>query len=264
MSNGPVFPAVSRPGQPVRLVTIFSLGLALGLAGNTAQAGEAGPGIEERPAVTAGASTAAAVNPDLSITVFEQLQQYQSQIETLTGRIEQLEHALSQAREQEKARYLDTDARLKQLEQAPKAAAPVAAATPVADAPSAGDDEKALFDRARALVREKKFDDAITAFGEQIRQYPNGELFPSALYWLGEMWLVASTPDAPKAGRHFYRVYNEFPKNSWAPAAMYRHGQLLCQGEDIKKGRLTLARVMSQYSSAAEAKKAETALKQCQ
>lgn len=263
MSNGPVFPAVSRPGQPVRLVALFSLGLALGIAGNTAQAGEAGPGIEERPAVTAASSSAA--SQDLSITVFEQLQQYQSQIETLTGRIEELEHALSQAREQEKARYLDTDARLKQLEQAPKAAAPVAAAAaPVADAPAAGDDEKVLFDRARALVREKKFDDAIAAFGDQVKQYPNGELFPSALYWLGEMWLVASTPDAPKAGRYFYRVYNEFPKNSWAPAAMYRHGQLQCQGEDVRKGRLTLARVMSQYSSAPEAKKAETALKQCQ
>ncbi|MFP5441396.1 MAG: YbgF trimerization domain-containing protein [Gammaproteobacteria bacterium] len=264
MSNGPVLPAVSRPGQPVRLVAFLSVGLALGFVANTAQAGQAGPGIEERPAVTAAASAAASSAPDLSIAVFEQLQQYQAQIETLTGRIEELEHALSQAREQEKARYLDTDARLKQLEQAPKASAPVAATTPEAQAPAAGDDEKVLFDRARALVREKKYDEAITAFGEQIKQYPNGELFPSAMYWLGEMWLVASTPDAAKAGRHFRRVYNEFPKNSWAPAAMYRHGQLQCQGDDIKAGRLTLARVMSNYSSAPEAKKAETALKQCQ
>ncbi len=228
-------------------------------------AGTVGPGIEERPAVTA--SSGAASAQDISVTVFEQLQQYQSQIETLTGRVEELEHALQQARDQEKARYLDTDSRLKQLEQQSTVAAPATASTAPA-ATSTGNtsvgDEQAMFERARDLVRSKKYDEAITAFGEQLKAYPVGDLFPSAMYWLGEMWQVASTPDLPKAGRYFYRVYNEFPKNNWAPAAMLRHGQLQCQGDEMTKGRVTLARVMSQYAGSPEAKKAEAALKQCQ
>ncbi|MFZ5723139.1 MAG: YbgF trimerization domain-containing protein [Pseudomonadota bacterium] len=241
---------------------LFFAGLLAGPLSVTA--GQAGPGVEERPAVTA--ARAAADAPDISIAVFEQLQQFQSQVEALTGRIEQLEHALTQAREQEKARYLDTDARLKQLEQAkPAAAVPAATAEPPAATPAAtaGSDEKTLFEQARALVREKKYDAAIDAFGEQLKQFPRGELVPSAMYWLGEMWLVASAPDAPKAGRYFYRVYNEFPKSSWAGTAMYRHGLLQCQGEEASKGRVTLSKVLIQYPGSQDAKLADAALKQC-
>lgn len=241
---------------------VVTLPLLLPLA---ATAGQAGPGVEERPAVTA--ATAAAATQDLSVAVFEQLQQFQSQIETLTGRIEELEHALQQAREQEKARYLDTDARLKQLEQqVAKAAA--AAATPAAvDAPAATEstvdgDEKAVYDRARALVREKKFDEAIAVFNQQLKQFPQGELAPSAMYWLGEMWLVAAVPDAAKAGRYFYRVYNEFPKSTWAGTAMYRHGILQCQADETAKGRVTLSKVPLQYPGTQDAKLADAALKQ--
>lgn len=225
-------------------------------------AGKVGPGIEERPAITA--SQGAAPVQDVSVTVFEQLQQYQSQIELLTGRIEELEHALKQASDQERARYLDTDTRLKQIEQQSSTSTSAPVAAPAAAVAAPAGDEQAMFDRARELIRDKKYDDAITAFGEQIKAWPAGELFPSAMYWLGEMWQVASTPDLPKSGRYFYRVYNEFPKNSWAPAAMFRHGQLQCQGDEVTKGRVTLARIMSQYPGSPEAKKADAALKQCQ
>ncbi len=232
------------------------------LAAGVAMAGKTGPGIEERPAVTVGAAASAtATASDVSVTVFEQFQQYQAQIEALTGRVEELEHALSQAREQERARYLDVDGRLKALEQAPKAAQPVAAPVETAAEPAAGDDEKVLFERGRALVREKKYDDAIGAFEQQLKQFPRGELVPNAMFWLGQMWLAASQPDAPKAGRYFYRVYNEYPKSPLASNAMYQHGIVQCQ-EDVTKGRVTLNRVIVQYPGSPDAKLADNALKQ--
>lgn len=225
-------------------------------------AGQTGPGVEERPAVnatTAGALPGAG-SSDLSVTVFEQFQQFQAQIEALTGRVEQMEHELRQARDQERARYVDTDARLKALEQAAKQR-PADAVVPADTVPAVGDDEKVLFDRALVLVREKKYDDAIGTLEQQLRQFPRGELAPAAMYWLGEMWLAASNPDAPKAGRYFYRVYNEFPKSARASAAMYRHGLLQCQ-DDAPKGRVTLNKVIIQYAGTPDAKLAENALKQ--
>lgn len=228
----------------------------------------AAPGVEERPAMTAAA--AAASSRDLSVAMFEQFQQFQAQLDALTGRIEELEHALRQAAEQDKARYLDIDARLKQLEQAaqrpaaaPSAGAPATApgASPVETADS---DEKALYDRAVALVKDKQYDASISAFEQQLKQYPRGEMAPLAMYWLGEMWLVAATPDAAKAGRYFYRVYNESPKSLRASTAMYRHGLLQCQHDEVAKGRVTLSKVLVQYPGTADARLADTALKQCQ
>lgn len=263
MKTGSPRVAIGSSAGSIRLLSLASLLWVL--PAPAVMASEAGPGIEERPAVTA--ATTAAAAQDLSTSVFQQLQDYQSQIEKLNGRIEELEHALAQEREQEKTRYLDTDARLKQLEQAKQQPA-VAAAAPVAEAPAAaaGDnDEKAAFERARGLVREKKYDDAISAFEQQLKQFPRGELAPSAMYWLGEMWLVASKPDAPKAGRYFYRVYNEYPKSNWAPTAMYRNGVLQCQGGEVPKGRVILSKVLVQYPGSPDAKLAESALKQqCQ
>ena len=227
----------------------------------------AAPGVEERNAGNAGA---VAPSTDQSIAVFEQFQQFQSEIETLTGRVEQLEHALGQARDQDRARYLDLDARIKALElaaqkpaaEAGAATVPAAAAAAGTALPAATDDEKALFDRALALVREKKYDAAIDQFEQQLKLFPRGELAPTAMYWLGEMWLVASVPDAPKAGRYFYRVYNEYPKSTRASAAMYRHGLLQCQGDELAKGRVTLNKVIIQYSASQDAKLAEMALQQ--
>lgn len=233
------------------------------LAGGQAWAGQEAPGVEERPAgrpAATGTAPAAAGAADVSVAVFEQFQQFQSQVEVLTGRVEQLEFELRQAREQERARYVDLDARLKALEQSARQR-PAESAAAADPAPAGADDEKALFDRGLAQVREKKYDAAINAFEVQLKQFPRGELAPTAMYWLGEMWLAASTPDAAKAGRYFYRVYNEFPKSPRAGTAMYRHGLLQCQ-DDVPKGRVTLNKVVIQYAGSPDAKLAENALKQ--
>lgn len=247
---------------------VILLPLALAFGSNLFAA----PGVEER---SAGAASVSASATDQSVVVFEKLQQFQSQIEVLTGRLEEVEHKLRQAREQDRARYSDLDARTVTLEKAlaevtaklaknaeAAAAVPVTAVTPSADAAVAGEDEQALFDRALALVREQKYDAAITAFEQQIKRFPRGELTPTTMYWLGEMWQAVATPDIPKAGRYFFRVYNEYPKSSRASAALYKHGMIQCLGDEIAKGRVTLSRVLTQYPASAEAKLAESALKQ--
>lgn len=247
--------ATNRIDGRLLLALLLAAGLAPALV-------RAAPGIEERPAITA---SAAASSRDLSVAMFEQFQQFQAQIDALTGRIEELEHALGQAREQDKARYLDLDARIKQLEQAARQPAPSASVPAAPPSGSADSDEKALYDRAAALVKDKQYDAAISAFEQQLKQFPRGEFAPQAMYWLGEMWQVAATPDMAKAGRYFYRVYNETPKNLRAGTAMYRHGLLQCQQNEVAKGRVTLSKVLVQYPGSQDAKLADAALKQqCQ
>lgn len=250
---------------------LFAAGLVTtGLfATGTVWGGQAGPAVEDRPAPTSGAasraSSAEGPSTDLSVTVFERFGQFQSQLETLTGRIEQLEHELRQAREQARVRYVDMDARLNALQQNAKPGdADTGGSADVALAQPGVDDEKAAYDRATGLVRASKFDDAIKAFDAQLKDFPRGELAPLAMYWLGEMWLVASTPDEPKSARYFYRVFNEYPKSSRAGAAMYKYAVIQCQS-DAPKGRVLLNKVILQHAGTLEAKQAQAALKQqCQ
>ncbi len=233
------------------------------------QGGQVGPAVEDRPALASGAvsraSSATAPSADLSVTVFERFGQFQLQLETLTGRIEQLEHELQQAREQARVRYVDVDARLNALQQsALSGGADAGSSADVAPPQPAVDDEKLAYDRATGLVRANKFDDAIKAFDAQLKDFPRGELAPLAMYWLGEMWLVASAPDESKSARYFYRVFNEYPKSSRAGAAMYKYAVIQCQS-DAPKGRVLLNKVILQHAGTLEAKQAQAALKQqCQ
>lgn len=246
-------------------IRLLLVTLPLLAAGMVHAAGVEGPVVEERSAAPRSAPDAAASpEGDAAVVVYEQLQQFQQQIEMLTGRIEQLEHALSQATEQQRTQYIDLDGRLRALQQEPAQPAASPAASPaVTEGGREGlDDEQAAYEHAQSLVRDRRFDDAIKEFERQLTQYPRGDLAPQAMYWLGELWLAASTPDAPKAGRYFYRVYNEYPKHARASAAMYRHGLIQCQAGDVAKGRVTLNRVIVQHAGSPDAKLADAALRQ--
>lgn len=245
---------------------MFARFLVLALAVVAAGASAAdGVRVEDRSTGQAASpSSASSREGDAAVVVFEQLQQFQSQIEALTGRVEQLEHALRQSSEQQRVQYLDLDGRINALKQAPVAAAPDAPveAGTNPESPQAADAGQASYDKAQALVRERRFDEALKAFEQHLKQYPRGELAPQAMYWLGELWLAVATRDAPKAGRYFYRVYNEYPKHARAPAAMYRHALVQCETEEAVKGRATLNRLIVQYPGSPDAKLAETALRQ--
>lgn len=227
----------------------------------------AGVRIEDRSVEQPASSVAAASarEGDAAVVVFEQLQQVQLQMEALTGRIEQLEHELRRATEQQRAQYLDLDGRIISLSQRAGPAEPEAdQAGTTASTPASPevDPEQMAYEKAQSLVRERRLDEAIKAFEQQLKQHPRGELVPQAMYWLGELWLAATTRDAPRAGRYFFRVYNEYPKHPRASSAMYRHGLVQCETDETAKGRATLNRVIVQYPGTPDAKLAEAALRQ--
>lgn len=223
------------------------------------------PGAAATAAVPAQAAPADDNGSDASTAMFEQLQSMRSLIEGLTGRIEELENAQHQAREEQKARYLDLDARINALGQ-PAAGAAAAAGAPAASTPAAatpgGNAERDEYEAAKQLVLDSRYTEAIKAFERYLKNYPRGEYMAHALYWLGEMWLVVDKPDPALAQRYFARVPNEFPRSDKASAATYKIGLLQCQGGDKAKGRVTLSRLKVQYGSSPEARLVDDALAQ--
>ncbi|MDR2368437.1 MAG: tol-pal system protein YbgF [Deltaproteobacteria bacterium] len=74
--------------------------------------------------------------------------------------------------------------------------------------------ERTRYNRARSLLKQKKYAQAATAFSELIRDYPGGTLAPNARYWLGECRYAAG--DYSGAFLEFRQGYNDYPRSNKA------------------------------------------------
>ena len=198
--------------------------------------------------------------------LFYQIQQLQQEVMRLNGKVEEQSHELRQLREQSLQRYVDLDKRLS-AGVAGSAAAPiacgeaatvvsgpvVAAASPVA---AAGQSEVAeqrgegeSYRAAYALVRGQQFDQAVPAFKQFLRDYPDGKYAPNAHYWLGELYLVSQPPDLESSRQAFMLLLSQYPDNSKAPDALYKLGKVQFMKGNREKAREYLDQVIRDYGS---------------
>jgi TolA-binding protein len=120
-----------------------------------------------------------------------QIQRLQEEVQQLRGRVEVQGYRISTLEKRQREQYMDLDARLggRSAAASTPSGAPVAAGasaeqTPVAsEGPSA---ERKLYQAAFDLLKQRRYDDAIRAFQDQLARYPNGEYADNAIYWLGE------------------------------------------------------------------------------
>ena len=136
------------------------------------------------------------------------VQQLEADVRRLNGLLEEANQALTRLEAQSLERYVDLDRRI---------AAGVAAdgmvegssadsSAPMSPTNGAGEDagpegnadpqvgEEAAYRAAYELVREKSFDEAVTAFLAFLADFPFGRYAPNAHYWLGELYLVLVPP----------------------------------------------------------------------
>jgi tol-pal system protein YbgF len=175
-----------------------------------------------------------------------QIEQLTVELRKLRGDIDQLQHDLERVREQQKEQYVDLDTRLRAAETA-LAAAPAPSAT-------TGSPESE-YQAAFNLLKEGRYDEAAVALREFLAQYPQHELAPNAMYWLGEAHYVRR--DYPAALAAFEGMLSTYPGTRKAPDALLKAGY--CQYELRQTGaaRTTLARVVAEYpesQAAADAK----------
>ena len=214
------------------------------------------------PVATGGSQTAGQNLGNL----FYQIQQLQQEVMRLNGKVEEQAHELRQLKEQSLQRYVDLDKRLGGSAAQPAAAEgsslesgvslPVAGA-PVASTPISGSQsqvaeqpgEGEAYRAAYALVRGQQFDQAIPAFQEFLRDYPDGKYAPNAHYWLGELYLVIQPPDLESARQSFALLLSQYPDNSKAPDALYKLGKVQFEKGNREKAREYLDRVIRQYGS---------------
>lgn len=174
-----------------------------------------------------------------------QLDALADQVRQMRGDIDELQHNLDQARAQQRDQYVDLDTRLRAAE----------AALTAAQSTVAGGSPEAEYQAAFGLLKDGKYDEASTALRDFLAKYPQHELAPNAMYWLGEAHYVRR--DYPAALAAFEGLLKDYPGNRKTPDALLKVGY--CQAELKRPGpaRTALARVIQEFpdsQAAAEAK----------
>lgn len=191
----------------------------------------------------------------------------QGQIETLNGTIRQLRgqneetsHGLQDAEKREKDFYVDLDTRVRHfesLEAAAKAADVSQQAAQASDADDPAAEDRAI-EKAYALVKSGKNEDAIKALQDFMSKYPDSVHATNAVYWLGNAQLALN--DYKSALTTYRELLKVYPRSDKAPDAML--GIATCQQalKAVSSARATLKQVVVKYPDSSAAVKAKKRL----
>jgi len=197
----------------------------------------------------------------------QQLSDSQNDIDTLRGQIQESQYQLNQVVERQKSIMLQIDnlgsgnaSANTSGNQASTTATPdtnAAAAAPAAAVQ--GSDANSDYNAAIALVRDNsRQDEAITAFQNFIKTYPDSTYVPNANYWLGQLNFNKGKKD--DATFYFASVVKNYPKSPKAPDAMFKVGVIMQDKGDTAKAKAVYQQVVKQYPGSEGAKQAQKRL----
>jgi tol-pal system protein YbgF len=177
-----------------------------------------------------------------------QIEALSAQVRQLRGDIEELQHGIEQARAQQRDQYVDLDTRLRAAE----------AALAAAQSAVPGGGPEAEYQAAFSLLKDGKYPEASTALQDFLGKYPQHELAPNAMYWLGEAHYVQR--DYAGALAAFEGLLAQYPGNRKSADALLKVGY--CQAELKRPGaaRTALARVIEEYPDTPAATEARARL----
>lgn len=106
------------------------------------------------------------------------------------------------------------------------------------------------YERAFALLRDSRFDEAQGAFSAFLEEYPRHDLAPNAKYWLGETYYVRN--DFERAARVFAEAYQQFPDSSKGPDNLLKLGMSLAGLGKTDDACLTFSQLQKEYPAGAQ------------
>jgi tol-pal system protein YbgF len=209
----------------------------------------------------------------------------QRQVQELRGENEQIAHELDGMRSRQRELYLDVDRRLQAFEggrrptrdaRAPMAAAPAApakpppaslrpSATPAAGPVTAGpssDSGQEAYKQAFNLLKERRYEQATSAFRRFLEVYPNSPYRANAQYWLAEANYVSR--NYPVAATEFQKVIEDHSDSGKLPDASLKLGFTYYEMGEWEKARQALTEVQEKYPNSTVSRLAAQRLQRMQ
>jgi tol-pal system protein YbgF len=213
------------------------------------------------------------------------IENLQNELQILRGEIELHNHELEQIKQRQRDLYVDIDRRLLRMErngvQPGAAVAPAqgksatASSTPSSPAASksaqtamakpatsepakpAADfaDEQKAYQHAFDLLRELRYDQAVTAFQKFIKKYPEGRYAHIAQYWIGEANYAQRK--FSQAIKDYQKLIDKYPKSPKLAEAMLKIGYSQYELKNYKQAESTLKNLAQNYPGTTEAGQAQ-------
>nr|VUD31459.1 tol-pal system protein YbgF [Raoultella sp. NCTC 9187] len=201
----------------------------------------------------------------------QQLSDNQNDIDSLRGQIQESQYQLNQVVERQKQILLqingmssggatpDAQAPTASSDDAQGAAAATAAPAANSGAPALTGDANTDYNAAIALVKDSsRQDDAMAAFQNFVKKYPDSTYQPNANYWLGQLNYNKGKKD--DAAYYFASVVKNYPKSPKAPDAMFKVGVIMQDKGDTAKAKAVYQQVVGKFPGTDGAKQAQKRL----
>jgi len=203
------------------------------------------------------------------------LEEMNEDIRILSGRLEEIEHAMQQ--QERKAQELDQkrEEKLSRLEQRldqnseqirgmeqylslESTKKPVAVATPGIPAKKQLSEDE-IYRSAKQAFDQGDSDAARRGFQEFIKRYPNSQNADNAQFWIGEIYYREKWYE--KAILEYQNVIEKYPQGNKVPAALLKQGLAFSNIGDKTNAKLILEELNRKYPKSNEAKVAVETLK---
>lgn len=111
-------------------------------------------------------------------------------------------------------------------------------------------DARPQFESALNMLAKAQYEEAQAAFRSFADAYPQDELAPQAVYWVGDIAFVQK--DYSGAARAFAEELKKYPSSQRAPESMLKLGQSLIALNQKREGCRALGTLGSEYPSASK------------
>lgn len=190
-----------------------------------------------------------------------QMEGLNTDLRKLRGQNEELVHELAEAEKRQKDFYIDLDTRVRRLEAAP----PVAAAPAAPERSGATGDistdvvgENRAFESAYNFYKAENYQNAVSAFRDFLKNYPQSVHEANVYYWLGNAsFLLKDCKSSVSSYQALIEKYQDHPR---IPEAMLNIAS--CQQDMNNKtaAKKTLKQLISQFPGSDASEKAKKRL----
>ncbi|WP_295386216.1 tol-pal system protein YbgF [uncultured Thiodictyon sp.] len=142
---------------------------------------------------------------------------------------------------------------------APIPSSPGAVGIPSLPSPeTTGGNERDAYRDAFELLKQRKYPDAVTAFNDLLRRYPQGQYADNARYWLAETYYAQH--NYPAALAEFDRLVQLNPGSTRLAAALLKIGDIQSEQDAREQARNAYRQVIAKYPGTPEARLAQSRL----
>ncbi len=187
-----------------------------------------------------------------------QMEGLSTDLRKLTGRNEELVHNLEEAEKRQKDFYIDLDTRLRRLEAGNTTAAGATSERGTRDVSADPASENRAFEAAYNLYKAENYPNAVAAFRDFLKNYPQSVHEANVYYWMGNAnFLLRDCKNSVSSYQALIEKYQDHPR---VPEAMLNMADCQLDLKNKAAAKKTLKQLISQFPGSDASEKAKKRL----